>query len=414
MAGAPRDEGATAFTSVHCYRARVSGYGSRLDLVHVTMPFGVQRSTLMTVAQRITDVIEADGGSTGAVLSGNRGLTFNARAVRYVDFTRVCPREWFTRRELAVDVLSGSLGRNRPYYGQLMGPAIDAVAELRPRVVLVYAGHYAAASLPRWERVRADTEVVLYVHNPLSRTYGRRELRRLLDHADRVVFAAEHLRSATEKRVGRADDRLVSAPNGVDPFFLQGPERMRSPETFEVVFAGRVWPNKGVHLMLEAVQRAATLTSRPLRARVIGNSDYGSASTLSAYERRLREMASTMSVPVEFESFVDHATLRDHFRGAAAACLPSLSAEARPLAALEAMATGLPVVTSDLPGMKEAVGAAGIVIPRGDPRGMAGALAAMADDEGAWIRRSRAAREFAKDNGWGPVAKTLISSPAQR
>lgn len=384
-----------------------------LELLHVPIPLSTQGSTLMTVAQRITDVVEAGGGTTGAVLSDNRSLTFDAKALRYVDFTRVCPREWFTRRELALDVVSGRLGRVRPHFGHLMDPAIDAVAELRPRVVLVYAGHYAAASLPRWERVRGDTEVVLYVHNPLSRTYGRPELRRLLDHADKVVFAAEHLRSATEKRLGRADDRLVSAPNGVDAYFLEGQERTRSPDPFEVIFAGRVWPNKGVHLMLEAVDRAAALTTRPLRARVVGSAHYGSGSALTPYERRLRRIASRMSVSVEFDGFVDHATLRGYLRGAAAACLPSLSAEARPLAALEAMATGLPVVTSDLPGMKEAVGAAGLVIPRGDPRGMAEALAMLADDEGAWIQRSRAAREFAKGNGWESVARTLLSTTSK-
>jgi len=380
-----------------------------LEFVHITIPFGIQGSTLMSVAQSLTDVAERGGRATGAVLSHNRELTFDAADVRYVDYTTVCPREWFTPGELAQDVLSGKLGRLRPHYGHLMDPAIEAVSEMKSRVALVYAGHYAEASLPQWQRVRGETAVVLYVHSPLSRTYGRRELNRLLAGADMIAFAGDHLRRATEQRLGRSDGRLVSAPNGVDPFFLEAPVRDRSPGVFEVLYAGRIWPNKGVHLMLEAVERAAALTSRPLRARVIGSADYVAGSPLTRYEESLRARAAGMSVDVEFVTFVDRATLRDYLEGAAVACLPSLWAEARPLAALEAMATGLPIITSDSPGMKEAVGAAGVVVPGGDPDVTARAIARMADDEDAWLESSAASRTHALGCRWESVVEVLSS-----
>lgn len=383
-----------------------------LEFVHVTIPFGVQGSTLMTVAQSISSVVERDGGATGAVLSHNRDLTLTAADVRYVDYTRVCPREWFTRRELAWDVLSGTLGRTRPHYGHLMDPAIEAISDMKARNVLVYAGHYAEASLPQWESVREQAAVVLYVHTPLSKSYRSRELARLLDHADMIAFAGDHLRHATAQRLGRDDDRMVSAPNGVDPFFFETSPRTRSPEVFEVLYAGRVWPNKGVHLMLEAVERAAALTSRPLRARVIGSSDYSPGASLTAYELSLRAQAEAMTVPVVFETFVGRATLRDYLHGAAVACLPSLWAEARPLAALEAMATGLPTITSDSPGMKEAVGAAGVVVPGGDPALTAIHLARMADDEETWLERSVAARAHALGCRWESVVEVLSSARA--
>ena len=143
---------------------------NRLDLVHVPIPFGRQGSTLMAVAQSISDVAEAAGSRTGAVLSHNRSLSLDVSRTYYVDYTANCPREWFTKSELALDVAAGAIGRLRPHYGNLLDPAIETLAADPPGVVLLYEGHYASASLPRWERLRRDSRIVLYVHNPVSRS----------------------------------------------------------------------------------------------------------------------------------------------------------------------------------------------------------------------------------------------------
>lgn len=63
-------------------------------------------------------------------------------------------------------------------------------------------------------------------------------------------------------------------------------------------------------------------------------------------------------------------------------------------AVLEAMATGLPVVTTDCGGMREAVsdGVEGFVVPARDARGMAAALGHLAEDAGLRERMGAAAR----------------------
>ena len=64
-------------------------------------------------------------------------------------------------------------------------------------------------------------------------------------------------------------------------------------------------------------------------------------------------------------------------------------------AALEAMACGLPLVTTDCGGMREAVrdGIDGFVVPLRDPRAMAAALARLARDEGLRQTMGNAARQ---------------------
>jgi glycosyltransferase involved in cell wall biosynthesis len=74
--------------------------------------------------------------------------------------------------------------------------------------------------------------------------------------------------------------------------------------------------------------------------------------------------------------------------------LPSYR-EGLPVGLLEAMAVGLPVITTDVRGAREAVGggAAGVVVPARDPDALAGALARLAADPDARARLGRAARE---------------------
>ena len=378
------------------------------DVAHVPMAFGVQGSTLMNVAQRISDVVTARGGRAVAVLSDNRDVALGAAVEnRYVDYTAVCPREWFSRTELAVDIAAGSAGLLRPHYGHLYDPAIDDLRQRPVRTVLLYEGHYASASLPRWRSLRESSEVVLYVHNPLSRTYGRRELTRLLDAADRVAFCAEHLRRDVEQRIGREDPRFATVLNGVDDVFRVGADRQPGGGVFDVVFVGRITERKGVHLALEAAARAAKRLERRVRLRIIGSPNHAEGEQLSEYERSLRDRARSVPCDVDFLPFTPQAEIVEILKTASVVCLPSQWAEGLPLVALEAMAAGVPVVCSDAAGLVEACGDAALVVAGGDPSGMADALVVLAQDEDEWVSRSRASWRRSSLFTWERVVDAL-------
>jgi glycosyltransferase involved in cell wall biosynthesis len=85
--------------------------------------------------------------------------------------------------------------------------------------------------------------------------------------------------------------------------------------------------------------------------------------------------------------------VRDIVRTSDVFVLPSLS-EGISNAALEAMACGLPVVTTDCGGMREAVtdGVEGFVVPMRDPASMAGAIRLLAADVQLRERMGKAAR----------------------
>lgn len=380
--------------------------GDPLPLVaHVPMALSTQASTLMTVAERIIDSYRTMGGESVAVLSDNRGVALPEADTAYVDYTRHCPREWFTRGELAVDVAWGAIGGTRPYYGRLYDPAVEALEAAPVDVVLLYEGHYASATLPRWRRVRDDSELCLYVHNPLSRTYGRRELTRLLTTCDRVIFCAAHLRDGTERRLGHSDERFEVVPNGVDSHFFAPADRER-PERFTVVFAGRISETKGVHVLLEAVDLAAKIVDDRISVRIVGSSTYGGGAA-SGYELDLRRRAATMDADISFVGWCDSTRLAHELAQASVVCLPSLWAEGLPLVALEALASGSPIACSDSAGLMEAVGEVGLVSPMGDAASLARSLVRLASDEAEWRHRSHAGVERARAFSWEKTASRL-------
>ena len=178
-----------------------------------------------------------------------------------------------------------------------------------------------------------------------------------------------------------------------------------------VLFFGRVTPNKGVHLVLEAAERAASRATRPLRVRIVGSSEYAAAGALSPYEVDLRARAAAMSVPVDFVPFLPPEDVTAELGRASVACLPSTWSEGFPLVALEAMANGLPVVCSDSPGMVEACGDAAAVVPMGEVEGLADAVVDLAADGEHWAEMSERGRSRAQAFTWERTARALAGQP---
>ena len=371
------------------------------SVVHVPMPQGTQGSTLLRVAERLSEAHTGAGGDAAIALAPGL-VTEHARALA-VPYEAVR----FDEQAVRQDVVWGRLGRLRPHFGHVYDPAVEVVGAERPDLVLIYEGHYAAASLPQWELLRRNgSRVCLYVHNRLSRSYGRTELRRLFRHADRVVFVAEHQRADADERLGSGHSvTLAVVHNGVDELFRAPGPRSATDGEFVVTFVGNVVETKGPHLVCQAADLAAQLTGRPFRVQVVGDSWYGRGG-VSPYESWLREQCETLETPVEFVPHVDRHRVATLLRESSAACFPS-EVETLPTAALEAMASALPVVCSDIPGMREVGGDAVLARPREDVEALADALASLAEDPAVYAERSRLVWERAREFSWERAASEL-------
>jgi glycosyltransferase involved in cell wall biosynthesis len=141
--------------------------------------------------------------------------------------------------------------------------------------------------------------------------------------------------------------RMVTVlPNPVDTRVFRPPPR-REP-TGTIVYAGRIHPEKGIDLLIQAF-RGVHARRRHSSLRLIGPVALERGGGGESYLRRLR--ASAAGLPVDFAGAVgDPHELNAQYARADCFCYPSLAerGEAFGLAILEAMAAGLPVVVSEL------------------------------------------------------------------
>ncbi len=185
-------------------------------VLHVPLPLSRRGNTLMGVVAALGRCQTADGHDVGVVVSDNRDVHLDGLDNLAVDYTRHCPREWLSRSERLRDDVSGRLGRRRRFSGDLYLPAIEAAAAWRPDLLLLYDGLWGAATVPAWRAALPDTRIVVYMHSPLARGYGRGELTRSLTDADVVVLVSGSLRSEFVGRVPALAGSAVVVTNGVD------------------------------------------------------------------------------------------------------------------------------------------------------------------------------------------------------
>ncbi|NDC62559.1 MAG: glycosyltransferase [Planctomycetia bacterium] len=201
----------------------------------------------------------------------------------------------------------------------------------------------------------------------------RAEHRRCYEDAERVFFVSEHNRRITGQQLGVSFEHAEVVRN---PFMVQADEPLPWPTSADGVVrlacVARMWPlEKGQDVLLNVLARDRW------RMRPIAVDFYGEG----PIARGLEEMARMLGLTnARFHGFVDDITAvwRDHH----ALVLPS-RAEGLPLAQVEAMLCGRPVIVA-------AAGGTGEIVEEGEHGFVSGSATEDAFDacmERAWQRR---------------------------
>lgn len=295
------------------------------------------------------------------------------------------------RADRVLDVISAPLGKPRLGARRSFVPALREQSTWPDSVILA---HNAPQAVPL---VRDRHRVALYAHNQLLRTYSRREVQRTLDRVDAIVCVSKYLAEETLRVLPRAiRPRVHVVPNGVEAAMFARPRAPREGQ-LRIAFLGRVVPDKGVHILLEAVGR---LAREDVSVTIIGRPGFTNDAPLTRYERELRRTAAQMHSRVRFASFLTRHELPVALSETDVLVVPSLWPEPFGLTALEGMAAGAAVVASEVGGVPEVVDDAGVLVPPGDAAALADAIEAMAESEEYLGRTQEASYERAREMSW--------------
>jgi L-malate glycosyltransferase len=193
--------------------------------------------------------------------------------------------------------------------------------------------------------------------------------------AGMVVPVSHSLKRAIEAYGIRARYRVL--PNVVDTAqFPPPPTRPFDAPVKRILFVGRLVPGKGVNTLLEALHSVGQR-----RADWVVNIA-GDGPQRGEYEAMAARLG--LSARVTFHGSVPHSRVAEMMRESDFLAHPSLG-ENSPTVIVEAMATGLPVVSTQVEGIPETVaGGLNILVPPSEPQALAGAIDCMLDRCRAW------------------------------
>jgi glycosyltransferase involved in cell wall biosynthesis len=281
------------------------------------------------------------------------------------------------------------------------------IARARPDVF-----HSPAQSPPRsspvpWIQTLHDLTPMVFRH-PLLDADGRRweRIGPRLRNAARVICVSASSARQAQQLLGVDPARTTVVPLGVDPIFTpEGPRHANGPYLLWVSSWG---PHKGLEIAASVVAALAA-KGRPHRLLVAGYQD----------AQMLRHVRAAVEPAGDRVEVLGHVTeLAPLYRGADALLVTS-RAEGFGLPAVEAMATGCPVIAFANTSLPEVLGDAGLLIEDGAVDDYVDGVQQLLDDMSLRARLREAGVNRAKQFTWRrtverhlEIYRALLPSPS--
>ena len=334
----------------------------------------------------------------------------------------------------AMQLLAGRLGTRPPYVNSPLYYReyfLQVARELRRHPVDLLHFPQQLQFAAAFKRAAPDAKIVLHMHQDELAQLDYDLLRRQLANVDSVVTVSDFVTERARARFPEYATSIHTIGNGVDVSRFK-PDLQRangsSGQPTRLLFVGRISPDKGVHLLIEAFDRIArergdvelTLVGKvgmlPFDlVSLLLNDDAAALESLRPFygrstlawltrevlgqKRSYRQDLEARLSPqvarrVRFAGSVSLEELISLYSHADLLVLPSIWRESYGLPVAESMASGVPVLASDCGGVPELVdeGVTGLLVPRLDVDALTSSLRELLSDPGRLRAMGRAAR----------------------
>lgn len=313
---------------------------------------------------------------------------------------------------------------------------LGRLAEQRPSIVHL---QNVSQFLPLARRIVPDAALALHMHCPWLVELPPRIVRRSLRHASLILGVSEFIIDPVRNAFPELADRCHCLYNGVD--LTTFPARSSAPADLRasaaalrerwrasgpvILYVGAMAPIKGTHVLLEA--HARVLSRIPDATLVVAGTHNRYSQVAAPRSRRQRRenrlvhkryrgeieaLARKLGGRAVLAGRIPHDEVVAHYAAADVVVMPSTGPEAFPLPVLEAFASELPVVASEIGGLPEIVhdGVNGRLVGPGDADALAEALIELCEDESLARRFGAAGRQMVADRfTWSVQARRLAA-----
>jgi glycosyltransferase involved in cell wall biosynthesis len=274
------------------------------------------------------------------------------------------------------------------------------------------------------------TRIVLHMQAQWLEHFDAAVVQQRISAADLVLGCSDFIAAGVRRRFPSLAQRCRHIYNGADIALFSRPPGVR-PKPGQLLFVGRVAPEKGVHILLDAFH--IVLAQHPdAHLELIGPEKVIPREALfpvcddphvleieeyfrpGAYSELLRaKMSKLPSGSVSFfNKGVEFSELVAHYHSASIFAFPAVCNDASPLTAYEAAACGLPIVSTRSGGIPEIVehGRTGLLVERSKPQAIADAILQLLSNPDQ--RDAMAQAAFARAStmfSWDRIAEDLLA-----
>ena len=249
-----------------------------------------------------------------------------------------------------------------------LGPAMAPYVEKIAPDVIFLPGNFHFPLVPALSRVRGRAALVAKISNPaIPSGLAAYPIRALMRHYRHAIDGLAAMNSGLEREI-RALVPDAPVTTLYDPVYLAAPNTPAQPklDRLHIIWAGRLEPQKDAALALRTIAALNRLT--PARLTMLGEGPQRAA--LEKLAKRLGLTPETLAMP----GFVPQI---DPWLRSADAFFVSSRFEGGPAVAVEALAHGLPVVSTDCSHFLHdimTIPEAGAIVPSRSPQTLAQAL----------------------------------------
>ncbi len=202
------------------------------------------------------------------------------------------------------------------------------------------------------------SKVVVHLHNDFMNA-DTPSVKDIYERTDKIICISEYIQGRVQT-IYDTDRKCVTVLNGINLQAFTKPKttihrkyfRLKDDD-FVLVFSGRVIPAKGIRSLILAMNELKDYPN--IKLMIIGGSFYGNEARKTPFIEELIKLSWDVRQQIIFTGFKPYQEIPSLLSLADIAVLPSVWEEPLGLTCIEAMAIGLPVITTNQGGIPETV-----------------------------------------------------------
>ena len=241
--------------------------------------------------------------------------------------------------------------------------------------------------------------ISLFFHNDPKNMKGSKsvlEREKILERCAAIFCVSKYIRNQFLDGIKANQEKVYVLYNGVDRKLKIFPSKKK-----EILFVGRLVPEKGVHLYVDVAKLVAKQFP-DWNFGIIGSFRLGDNKNTNSFAYKVIKKFKNIGNQAKFYGFKDYNFVQEKMKSASIIVIPSLWEEPFGLVAAEAMSNGIAIIASKVGGIPEIIKNNGILIENLDCKKLEKTLVGLIND--------KKERNYLQQEAWNNFKLTSLTT----